>query len=96
MNLTHEAIVQLGWTKPCSVTDGVINWHGEDGIPQKLIDAEVLRLQAEYDENEYQRKRASAYPSLEDQADMQYWDTVNGTTTWLDAIALVKATYPSS
>jgi len=61
---------------------------------QSEIDAEVIRLQAEYDSNQYQRDRASAYPSLQDQADMQYWDTVNGTTTWQDAIAKVKADYP--
>lgn len=26
--------------------------------------------------------------------DMQYWDAVNGTTTWVDAVAAVKAQYP--
>jgi hypothetical protein len=26
--------------------------------------------------------------------DMQYWDSVNGTTTWQDAIDAVKAKYP--
>jgi len=61
---------------------------------QSEIDAEITRLQAEYDSNQYQRDRATAYPSLQDQADMQYWDTVNGTTTWQDAIAKVKADYP--
>ena len=61
---------------------------------QSEIDAEVIRLQAEYDSNQYQRDRATAYPSLQDQADMQYWDAVNGTTTWQDAIAKVKADYP--
>jgi len=58
------------------------------------IQAELQRLQAEYDSLQYQRDRASAYPSLADQADMQYWDAVNGTTTWQDAIAKVKADYP--
>jgi len=58
------------------------------------IQAELQRLQAEYDSLQYQRDRASAYPSLADQADMQYWDAVNGTTTWQDAIAKVKANYP--
>jgi len=61
---------------------------------QTEITAEITRLQAEYDSNQYQRDRASAYPSLADQADMQYWDAVNGTTTWQDAIAKVKADYP--
>jgi hypothetical protein len=26
--------------------------------------------------------------------DMQYWDSVNGTTTWKDHVAAVKAKYP--
>jgi len=35
-----------------------------------------------------------AYPSLQDQADMAYWDRQDGTTTLDDAIAAVKDTYP--
>ena len=58
------------------------------------IAAEVTRLQAEYDALQYQRDRAKAYPSLQDQADMQFHDLANGTTTWLDAIQAVKDTYP--
>ena len=34
------------------------------------------------------------YVSLGDQQDMQYWDAVNGTTTWQDHIAAVKERYP--
>jgi len=37
--------------------------------------------------------RVEAYPSIGDQLDMQYHDSVNGTTTWADAIAAVKAKY---
>ena len=58
------------------------------------IDAEVIRLQAEYDAKQYARDRASAYPSIQDQLDMQYWDSVNGTTTWQDAIAAIKTENP--
>jgi len=36
----------------------------------------------------------SNYPSIQEQLDMQYWDAVNGTTTWKDAIAQVKADNP--
>jgi hypothetical protein len=38
--------------------------------------------------------RLADYPPLQEQLDMQYWDSVNGTTTWQDAITLVKSTYP--
>ena len=41
----------------------------------------------------YARYRVDAYPSIGDQLDMQYHDSVNGTTTWADAIAAVKAKY---
>ena len=44
----------------------------------------------------YDIARASEYPSLEEQQDMQYWDAVNGTTTWKDKIAEIKAKYPKS
>jgi len=63
-------------------------------LDEALITAEVTRLQAEYDANQYQRDRATAYPSLQDQADMQFHDLANGTTTWLDAIQAVKDAYP--
>lgn len=56
--------------------------------------AEVARLQAEYDAKQYQRDRASAYPSIQEQLDMQYWDSVNGTTIWQDTIQAIKAKYP--
>ena len=58
------------------------------------IDAEVIRLQAEYDAKQYARDRSTAYPSIQEQLDMQYWDSVNGTTTWKDAIAAVKTENP--
>jgi len=44
--------------------------------------------------NPEQYKIDRVYPSIQDQLDMQYWDAVNGTTTWKDAIAQVKADNP--
>ena len=58
--------------------------------------AKQTELQAEYDANQYQRERATAYPSIQEQLDMQYWDKVNGTTNWEDAIAKVKSDNPKS
>ena len=63
-------------------------------LDEALITAEVTRLQAEYDANQYQRDRAEAYPSLTEQADMAYWDRQNNTTTLDDAISAVKAEFP--
>ena len=45
-------------------------------------------------ENLYKYQRASAYPSIQEQLDMQYWDAINGTTTWQDAINAVKQQFP--
>ena len=56
----------------------------------------LAALQAAWDlENDsYRSKRRESYNSQEEQWDMQYWDLVNGTTTWKDAIAKVKSDYP--
>ena len=42
----------------------------------------------------YIQARQEGYGSIADQLDMQYWDSVNGTTTWADHIAQVKADNP--
>ena len=55
------------------------------------ISAEVARLQAEYDNNEYQRQRAQAYPSIADQLDTIYHE---GIDAWKAMIAAVKQEYP--
>jgi len=55
------------------------------------ITAEVTRLQAEYDSNEYQRQRAQAYPSIPDQLDQIYHE---GIDAWKETISAVKAEYP--
>ena len=36
----------------------------------------------------------TTYASVQEQLDMQYWDAVNGTTTWKDHISAVKAKNP--
>lgn len=63
-------------------------------LDESKIAIEMERLKTEYDSKQYQRDRAVAYPSIQDQLDMQYHDAVNGTTTWKDAVAKVKADNP--
>ena len=78
-----------------NLQDYEIEWrNGTTPIPKADIEAKMVELQADYDANQYQRDRATAYPSIQDQLDMQYWDNVNGTTTWEDSIAKVKADNP--
>ena len=55
------------------------------------IQAEITRLQAEYEANEDQRQRASAYPSIADQLDKIYHE---GIDAWKAQIAAVKQEYP--
>jgi hypothetical protein len=49
---------------------------------------------AEREANAYKDQRTAAYPSIQEQLDMQYWDGVNGTTVWADTIAKIKAEFP--
>jgi len=73
-----------------------ITWHDNNptNITNEQILAKQIELQSEYDAKQYQRDRAFAYPSIQEQLDMQYWDKVNGTTNWEDAIAKVKLDNP--
>ena len=81
---------------------GVINGDNDawdlDGnkitIDEAKVVEEIKRLQADYDSKQYQRDRAVSYPSIQDQLDMQYHDAIDGTTTWKDSIAKVKADNP--
>jgi hypothetical protein len=61
---------------------------------KKLEDAAIEAEATRISNMTYAQKRAAEYPSLEAQADMQYWDAVNGTTTWVDAITAVKEKHP--
>ena len=73
----------------------IIHWLDERNQPnEEAIQAKLKELQAEYDAKQYQRDRAVAYPNIQDQLDMQYWDAVNGTTNWKNVIAKVKSDNP--
>jgi hypothetical protein len=47
-------------------------------------------------EPSYIELRQAAYPPLQEQQDMQYWDSVNGTTAWQDLITAIKEQYPKT
>ena len=87
LNPNAEVVVRGDDINTCE-----IEWHnGTTPISKADIEAKMVEVQAEYDANQYQRDRATAYPSIQEQLDMQYWDKVNGTTNWEDAIAKVKS-----
>ena len=95
-----EAILKINPSAEVTVRGSDINtceieWlDGTTPIPKADIEAKMVELQAEYDANQYQRDRATAYPSIQEQLDMQYCDKVNGTTNWENAIAKVKSDTP--
>ena len=89
------------------IVDGIVVNHLNypDGeVPEGMVKAPAeydigwlydgTDFTAPADTRTYAEKRAEAYPSLNDQADMAYWDRQNGTTTLDDAISAVKTTYP--
>ena len=70
-------------------------------LDQAKIDAARAAIDAEAAAILYKEQRTgeagttdTIYLPLADQLDMQYWDSVNGTTTWKDHVAAVKAKYP--
>ena len=64
----------------------------DDDFEQMVIDC----ANSKFNEQQfgYIEARQEAYGSVQDQLDMQYWDSVNGTTLWADHIAQVKADNP--
>lgn len=61
---------------------------------QEELEAEADRLHQVWLNNQYQRDRAKEYPAIADQLDMLYHDKLDGTTTWQDAVQVVKDKYP--
>ena len=69
-----------------------ITWlHGTTPIPTSDILAKQKELIAEYNSKEYQRNRASEYPSIEDQLDDLYHNGIDG---WKKTIKATKDKYP--
>ena len=70
-------------------------WNVPEAQP---TDAQLNALESEANELQalaiVNENRSVAYAQIGDQLDMQYWDQVNGTTTWKDHVESVKAQYP--
>jgi len=98
MTTIIKSILAINPTAQVSVSGDNINsieWHnGTTPIPANEILAKQQELITKYNSNQYQRDRAKDYPSIQDQLDMQYWDKINGTNKWQQAINAVKQKYP--
>lgn len=90
-----EAIINL-------VGGGIITIEGSDEVEyvdgqtppsEAEIDAELVKIQAEYEASVWSRNRQSEYNAL-NQFELISDDDVNGTTTHKDAIAAIKTKWP--
>jgi hypothetical protein len=85
--MNHKAIYAL-YPNVVSVDDS----EGAKDVNGNSIEIDMDAVNAWVDPEQYKIDRV--YPSIQEQLDMQYWDSVNGTTTWKDAIAAVKTENP--
>ncbi len=90
-----DAILSLQPNAEFVVSDSELRWLN-DSVAQPTtseIDAEVIRLQAAYDAQDYARKRKVKYDAL-NQFELISDDSINGTTTHKDAIVAIKSEFP--
>lgn len=68
-------------------------WFDEPSLKptEAEVNAEIARLQAEHEANQYQRDREKAYPSYADQFDLLYH---GGYDAWKASIDAVKQQFP--
>ena len=92
----RTAIEQLDPTAGFELTEDnvLLNWNSS--VRSQPTDEEINEkfeeLKADYDSKEHQRLRE--YPPIEEQLDMLYWDRMNGTERWIQAIKKVKDKHP--
>ena len=92
MALDHEAI-RKAYPNVVTIDDGTGSFDAagnEVGTEKAKVDAARVEL----DKLKYKNDRVMEYPEIADQLDMLYWDQVNGTTLFKDAITKVKAENP--
>lgn len=81
------------WSLNGDTYEGLI-WSQENELPpptEEEVNQEMERLQQEYENNQYKRDRASAYPSIQHQLDALYHQGYDG---WKAMIDEVKNKYP--
>ena len=90
---TVEALHSLKPEAQWMLRDDELEWLDavQTEPTQSEIDAEVIRLQTEYDSNQYQRDRASEYPAIVDQLDDIFHNGIDG---WKATIQVTKDKYP--
>jgi hypothetical protein len=70
-------------------------WEGGQKKPTKEeVEAEVARLQKEWEDTEYQRLRATEYPDVKEYLDGLVKGDTEQMQAYIDACLAVKAKYP--
>lgn len=87
--MNHKAIYAL-YPNVITVDEGV----GAFDANGNKVTIDESAVNAWTDPDQYKYDRQQAYASLAEQLDMQYWDRVNGTSTWKEHIDAVKAAHP--
>ena len=97
----RDKAIRLVVNQPCRIlneikafdVDGNVIEYNENEVLEKIAE-----LQAEYEVNQYQRKRASEYPEIGDQLDMLFHaidaGTLDKSSDFYTTIKAVKDKYP--
>jgi len=87
-SLNGETYDGLQWLEPPV-------WEGGQKKPtREEVEAEVVRLQQEWENTEYQRLRAKEYPDFKEYLDGIVKGDTAQTQAYIDACLAVKAKYP--
>ena len=82
----------FGWSNSSKVYANLIIHDDTKTKPtEKSLTDALAKQQSDFDANEYQRSRASEYPSIPDQLDEIYH---NGVDSWKAVIKVTKDKYP--
>ena len=84
----------MGKGKVSQLSDNEYNYKGNTPPSDEAIQTKWDELKAEYDAQEYARKRQASYPSIGDELDMLMKDMRDNTTTHQESCEAVKAKYP--
>jgi hypothetical protein len=97
--MIDKALISLrpnsSWDLNGDEYSGIV-WKDETQTKPTLeeINAEIVRLKAEYDAKEYQRNRAKEYPDFKDYLDGIVKGDNAQVQAYIDACLAVKAKYP--
>mgnify|MGYP006060224095 FL=1 len=85
LEINPSAVVNVSGT---DIDNCEIEWL-EDTTPISKADIKAKLKSMAYIDN-----RKNEYPTWQEQMDLQYWDKVNGTSTWQEKINEIKNKYP--